>query len=581
MDKVPTYRLLGRFALWFLLAAWGSRTAAQSPTPDRRGAQGPVVLRTTTRLVQINVIVHDKKGKPVEGLKKEDFTILDQGKEEQVAVFSANSGSVSDRGALPDLPANVFSNRGGTAAANPGSVTVILFDALNTPIHEQLYAKQQILKFLSQIQPQDHVAIYVLTTKIIVLNDFTHDSRLLLKAIQEFSGSASPYQYVSGSGTNPPDQRNPPGPVPGADLVGSRLRKFFDAADDKINDFEDVNRAEATTSAIEAIANHVAQIPGRKSLIWVSSGFPIDIGFDAETLFEPGQEHRTFTVEVQRATRALNQANMAIYPVDARGLTADSHYGGANSNPFNPRLPTGNIGIALGNRYTMNLLADRTGGKAFYNTNDIEGSVRRAIGEGQFSYTLGFYPTHGQWDGKFHRLSVYVNEKGLRLRHREGYLALPDPLIGPQENMAALGAAINSPVEWTNLSLKITLKAFNPSARTLDLLVGLDGHELFLSSKEDRWIDSLHLIFGQLGKEDKIITSGEETLRLKLKPETYAGILQNEVKFNARLTVLRDVVSLRVIAQDNGSGAIGTLTVPIEKYLEMESARNQPAPENP
>jgi VWFA-related protein len=568
-DQVTMRKLLGSSLLAFLLASFGRTVLAQTPAPEGRGDQSPVVLHTTTRLVQINIIVHNKKGELVEGLKKEDFTVLDQGKEQEIATFSANSATVSETASIAPPPPNVFSNRGGSAAANPGSVTVILFDALNTAIEDQFYARQQVVKFLRQLQPKDHVAIYVLTTKLIVLNEFTQDATSLLQAIQKFGGYSSPQQAAANPepGAKLTDQTTFTMKTPEAQVTASRLQDFLDAADGKISDFANINRVETTTSAIEAIANHVARIPGRKNLVWVSASFPISIGFDGETLSQPGREQRTFTEEIEHATRALNQANMAIYPIDARGLMVSPQFSAANGTRLDPRFPSRNLGRDQGNFDTMIALADRTGGKASYNTNDIEGAVQRAIADGQYTYTLGFYPAHGKWDGKFHELKVHVDEKGLTLRHRKGYFAFPEPPSGPEENKSALDAAIGSPVEWTNLDLEVTLKGFALAAHTIDVQIRLDTHELSLVSKDGRWTDTVYVFFGQLGAGDKVTTSEKETFGMNLKPETYDKLMKIGTKFSGRLVLSPETVNLRVIAQDSGSGAIGTLTIPIRNYL--------------
>jgi VWFA-related protein len=526
------------------------------------------------RLVQINVIVHNKKGEPVEGLTKENFTILDQGKEQQIAAFSANSAVPRAATTNPPLPPNVFSNRGGSGATSPGSVTVILFDALNTAIQDQFYARQQVLKFLRQLQPQDHVAIYVLTSKIIVLNEFTQDATSLLRAIQKFGGYSSPQQGAAKPTSNPADLGTFATMTPESDLMVSRLQDFLNAAEGKISDFANINRAETTTSAIEAIANHVARIPGRKNLVWVSASFPISIGFDGSTPSPPGREQRTFSEEIEHAARALNQANMAIYPVDARGLMPPAHFSVANSIPYESRVPSRDLGVDQGTFDTMIVLADRTGGKASYNTNDIEGAVQRAITDGQYTYTLGFYPAHGKWDGRFHELKIRANEKGLTLRHRKGYFAFPDPPVGPEENKAALDAALASPIEWTNLNLEVALKAFDLAAHTVDVQVSLDTHELSLVSKDGRWSDTIYVFFDQLGPGDKLITSEKETFGMNFKPETYEKLMKTGTKVSGRITLSPEVVNLRVITQDAGSGSIGTVKIPIKKYLAGAASPN-------
>src|SRR5712692_5713016 len=581
--KVPMPKALGIPVLWFALAQSATLLFPQAQAPQPATAQAPAVIRSTTRLVQLNVIVHNKKGDPVRGLKKEDFTILDQGQEQQVATFSANAAGPTDPSSAAILPPNVFSNRFDQGGQAPGCVTVILFDALNTEFLDQAYARQQVVKFLRQLKPEDHVAIYLLTTQLTILNEFTQDSSSLLRAIERFEGySSTPLSASKLERLNP---RIPEASRSAPDAITSQLNAFLDGASGRFGDFANINRAETTISAIEGIANHVAYVPGRKSLVWVSGSFPISIGYDADSLFQIGREHRSFGDELEHAARALNQSNMAIYPVNARGLMAPALYSASNSRGFNPRSsprPTG-LGPDQGNFDTMIVLADRTGGKAFYNTNDIEGAVQRAIADGQFTYTLGFYPSHGKWDGKFHELKVHVNQKGLTLRHRKGYFAAPDPPSGPSENQVALDAAVWSPVEWTNLDLQVTLKAFQSSSRTIELQVAMDTRELLLESRDGRLDGRVNVLFSQLGAGNKRISGEKETFDLNMKPDTYERLLKIGTKFTGRLTLSPDIENLRVIAQDASSGSIGTLTIPIKKILSASTAPggNQPAGQKP
>jgi VWFA-related protein len=577
--------------LTFLLSGVASPLCGQTQNPPP-SAPNPPVIRSVTRLVQINVVVRDKKGEPVEDLKQEDFSILDQGQPQQVALFSTQTATPRDHVQLAALPPHVFSNRLDQGGQPPGSVTVILFDALNTSILDQAYARQQVIKFLKQLQPEDHVAIYVLTTQIKVLNEFTHDATSLLQAIERFSGSYSPQLEAANPepiadstaftttliGQNPLQNAM-------ESTIASQLKEFLDGASGRISDFANINRAETTLDAIEAIANHVAPIPGRKSLVWVSGSFPVNIGYDEDTIMQANREHRNFGEDIDRAARALNHANMAIYPVDARGLMAPQLYNAGNSTRYNPRAPAQLRGLTSDQKEfdTMILLADRTGGKAFYNTNDIEGAVRRALDDGQFTYTLGFYPTHGKWDGKFHQLKVQVKEKGLTLRYRKGYFAKADPADGSPESKTLLEDAVRSPVEWTNLELQAAVGAFEPSSRNLALQVGLNTRELGFEQKEGRWKDKIYVIFAQLGKGNKPLGSEQQTFDLNLKPETYERFLQIGTKFSGKLALVPEIEALRIVAEDASSSATGTLTIPLKNLLPAESApaENPPAAQKP
>jgi VWFA-related protein len=149
------------------------------------------------------------------------------------------------------LPPNVVTNRPEQLAESPTSVTVVLLDAVNTRIQDQVYAKQQFLKFLGQIQPEDRVAVYALGTRLRVLNDFSNDSRRLVAAVARYRGQTLPLVDLS-----QPD----PSDTGDADM-DTRLNQV----DAIMADAAIVNRMETTVAAMEAIANHLASVPGRKA----------------------------------------------------------------------------------------------------------------------------------------------------------------------------------------------------------------------------------------------------------------------------------------------------------------------------
>ena len=566
-----------------LLAATAAPLFGQTQNPKPSGPPPPVI-RATTRLIQVDVVVQNEKGEPVEDLKQEDFSILDQGKPQQVALFPARSAASRERSQLPVLPPRLFSNRfGETGQQAPHSVTVILFDTVNTSISDIPYAREQVIKFLKQLRPGDHVAIYLLGRQLTVLNEFTQDVSSLLHAIERFSGAFSP--QLDATNLELTDSATFRSNSYAEEAIASRLKEFLDRISGPLGYSESIGAAWPTCRALEAIANHVASIPGRKSLVWVSGAFPISIGYDKELLFKP-VEHRDVVEVIERAARALNHANMAIYPVDARGLMTPALYDAANRTRLsrNPRddAPLGVPGPDH-RIETMIALADRTGGKAFYNTNDMEGSVRRAIEDGQSSYTLGFYPAHRKWDGKFHQLKVQVKEKGLSVRYRKGYFAKAEPADGSLESKRVLDDAVRSPVDWTNLDLHVALGAFEPSSHNLEVQIALDTHELGFEQKDGRWKAKIYVVFVQLGKGNKSLTSEQKTFVLNLKPETYNRWMQNHTEFSVTLALSPEIEALRVVAADASSNSIGTLTIPIKRVLLAETVptNNPPAEEEP
>ena len=132
-----------------LLLAIALATASSAP-----------VLKVTTRLIQVNVLVHDHHGNPVADLTKDDFEISDQGKEQRIAVFRVDSTVAALQMPAKVMPRNEFSNRLDRQSQVPTAVTVVLIDFLNTPWKDQAYARRQILKFLRQIRTEDRIALY-------------------------------------------------------------------------------------------------------------------------------------------------------------------------------------------------------------------------------------------------------------------------------------------------------------------------------------------------------------------------------------------------------------------------------------
>ncbi|HXI74569.1 MAG TPA: VWA domain-containing protein [Pyrinomonadaceae bacterium] len=556
-----------------LAAVTGSSAASgqvlqNTPVPQ----DSAVSLRSSTRLVQLNVVVQNRKGEPVHNLTRDHFTLFDQGVPQKIAVFSVQSAAPGKPTPAGATASNIFSNRFDQAGQPAGSVTVILFDALNTPILDQSRAREQVVKFLRQLQPQDHVALYILTTRIITVNEFTQDAGSLLKAIAKFGG----YSSVQLDASNAESRNEIAAQAAALDVerMSTQLKEFLRGGDGQISDFANIDRALTTTSALEAIANHVARIPGRKNLIWVSGSFPISIGYDSETLMQVNREHRSFEPELEHAARALDQADMAVYPVDARGLMVSPLFNASNSTGMSARTPPrpGDLGPNPDNFFTMTTLADRTGGRAFYNTNDIEGAIQRAIGDGEYTYTIGFYPSHGKWDGKFHELKVRVEDKGVNLRYRKGYFATPEPKDQTADNQENLDAAIRSPVEWTNLDLQVTLRTIDTASRALTLQVAFDTHELRFAQKDGRQSGKMYVLFQQLGEGSKQLSSEKETFDMNFKPETYEKLLQIGTNFSGQIVLAPDVISLRVIGQDASSGAIGTVIIRIKQILAAKTA---------
>lgn len=538
----------------------GSLAQGQAPFPP--AAQDQTTLRITTHLVQVSVVVWDKQGEPVGDLKREDFVVLDEGGEQRISLFSLESSQRTTSPPEP-LPPGSFSNRLEYRPETPTSVTVILLDGLNTNFSDQAYAKQQIIKFLRQLQPQDRVALYALGSNLRVLHDFTSDAQTLLNALARYGGRISGELEASEPTTSltdtPEPDRSNLGEINPAERGGrmQELDAWLRESNRKVEEFYTAQRAGETLRALEAIANHLAQLPGRKNLVWVSGSFPYWIGYDfLPTPGNPGRVSRSFSPEIERASRLLNNANLAVYPVDARGLTGLPEFNAQQRFAPNRRLQTLNLGID-----TMNALADRTGGRAFYNTNDLQGAIRRALDDSRVTYMLGYYPTHDKWNGKFRKIKVQVKRPGLHVRHRQGYFAVPEEAPRPAQQENALALAAWNPLDATAIRMTVRATALQDVSLKLDLVIAAD--DLIFRQQDGRWVGAIDWLVVQLSPAGKNLKGVSHTADLSLKPETHARILREGMKLSEPLEVIPGASQVRLVVRDRSSGAFGSVSIPL------------------
>jgi VWFA-related protein len=532
-------------------------------------------MRVSTRLVQVNVIVNDKHGNPITGLKKEDFALLDNKTPQEIQLFSAETNLPTAQPSSP-APSDTYSNHIPENAGVPASVTLILLDALNTEFADQALTRKQVSRFLDQLRPQDRVALYWLGNKLYVLNDFTSDVASLREALGRSKGETNGDLRESNVDYLHPANPNPslPQGVP-AGQTSSR-EAFRSAFDQRVAKESTKNRVRLTTAALIAIAHHLGSLAGRKNLVWVSGSFPFSLGqekFDLNWANDTGGGG--FSGEIARAAEALTDAGVSVYPVDARGLmgnglTAAGDYSEAPPTEFsgegNEHLPAR---VAPGNLETMKTLAERTGGKAFYGSNDLSEAIRHAIDDSRVTYTLGFYPTGARWDGTFHTLKVKVKTPGAEVRARTGYFAVPDSAnTRPKSVQALISEIAISQLDATAISLRVHLQpASSTGEQTLKVDLHLDLHDIHMEQNNGFWTSTLQTAFLQLNQRGEIIQGLDETLQVSLPSLAYEQALKDGLRNTRHVRILPGAAELCVVLRDPSSGNLGSLSIPLAKYL--------------
>jgi VWFA-related protein len=565
------------FALAAQTPAPAPKAPATAPSPAPSAAApspSQPTIRVTTHLVQINVIVQDKKGQPVTDLTKDDFIVLDKGQEQKVSTFSMESSIPA--GGVPvappvkraPLPPNIFTNKMDRRMDAPKSVTIILFDGLNTKFEDQSYARQQVIKYLQQVGPEDRVALYALGLNLTILHDFTSETSRLLAALAKYKGRYSPEL----------DAANPDP----SDTGDDDLDAWLDHANQMMADYYQINKVNQTCEALEAIANHVAKVPGRKNLIWVSSGFPIYIGFDeavdnqnpsSKTGGMDTSDKRVFNEEMERAARALNQASIAIYPVDARGLATSPSFQATTKQSYNARRPNANTGMPQSfyrTQDTMKILAESTGGKAYTDSNDLKNAIRHAIDDGRVSYVIGYYPTYKEWNGEYHEIKVQVKRPHLSVRYRLGYYAYPDRSQDDKERMAVLRDAVWSPLEAISINLSARVDpSDDPKPGSVKVYLQVDPRDITLQLQDGRWMGGLDLFFVQQNQEGQSTASPlMDSLKLQLPPESRDKAFKTGLIVAKAIPIEAASTKLRVVVRDRPSGLVGSLNINLAKVLK-------------
>jgi VWFA-related protein len=484
------------------------------------------IIRVNTRLVEVGVVVRDKNG-PVTGLTKDDFSVFDNGKPQRVEVFSVSKAERSkEKQDIPPLPAGVVSNRAGKEV--PASATVILFDRLNTDDKYQRDGFKQLLAYLQTAKHDDLTALYVLGNDLKLVQDFTNDAAVLVRAASKME-----------IGDLPGVDNRTVQEIAQSQSVGRVTRRNVRTATAEA-DFSLAERVDPTDDAIQAIARHLSALPGRKSLIWMSAAIPLSI--------TPGTSRDGKDSQLGWATRLLTDANIAVYPVDTHGLQA----------PDPPRGRRPRVGSTLPPD-AMVRIADDTGGRAFYFNNDLAGSIRTAIADAEVTYMLGFYPSENGFDGKFHNITVKVPRNDVDVRHRAGYLASKDQGPNEQERKAIVAELLSSPLDASQIGLEAAVDPVPGNASAYRVALRMEASDLRFERQNDHWTAAVDMVF-------RFDPSKQKTVQLRAIPidlteDRFRAVLGRGLVMQETVTTDRPYDRLRIVLQDHATGSVGSLSI--------------------
>jgi VWFA-related protein len=546
----------------------------------------PVVIQGGTRVVLVNVVAKDKHGKPVADLTRDDFVLRDNGQEEKIALFALEEASQTAT-PVPGSPARLtFTNR---PAPGIAAVTVFLFDELNTKLTDQELAKKDFVRYLRELPADSRAAVFVLGDSLSLLHDFSQDMASLLAATEKHKNRVNPEVDAA---TAPPASANS---LTGDQKTTAQWDSFMQSSNQPYVDYSETVRATRTAAALETIAGHLQGIPGRKTLVWISGGFPIQLGLrnsvDSIPQSNPNARQSggsggrggkggggrsgggnapnsasnsstaslattelpgaglSFESDVARAIRALNEADVAVYPVDARGVTVAAAFQADRSSIGKQSKPAKAFSGPDFNYETLETLAVETGGQAFHHINDLSTAIREAAGDARVSYSLAFSPPAGSLDDTYHRLEVTVKRPDVKLRYRPGYVAARGAAVAP-----SLAEAIANPVALAGIGFTVHLDAVEGGYKAS---VTIDARNLTLEPKDGKWTGSLQFLV-VVGKVEQLTT-----IPLNFSEAMFHQIQEKGLVLGARVKTPPGTTGFSMGFRDIPSGMVGTLHVPL------------------
>src|SRR5260370_5284381 len=522
--RTLSFRMISALLLIANLVATPCSLEAQQSSTDVPS----VTLRSSTRLVIVDVVVTDKKGQPVTGLKADDLTVEENGKKQKIGVFVSRvpANRMDPASAPPGIISNHPENVG------PAGVPIVLvLDATNSPFKEQAYGRSQMLQYVAEQGQSGHpMSVLALTDRLHVLQQFTSDPQVLMTAIKNFKPQEQILQAAPGPApTSVPADMSGPGAASAAMVL---------AAQSDVADFANAQvaynlerRTLITIEAMRSLSRMLGGLQGRKNVVWLTAELPFDLIpedrniSDAEYLANlpsrsmnktvqlraagaMAEEQRSlYGTEIRVAESQLASANIAIYSVDLRGLVSGLQitYSGAHDNDIhgaglaNKTLAeTSSVRTSQG---TMEEVAAETGGKPYINENEIKEGIALAAADDKGSNEIAYYPENKKWDGKYRSIKGKIAQDDTRIRYPKGYFAVDTTQIKNPNYEQDVASALQVNAPFTQIYFMAQAKPTDPGKVRVVFLVDAHTVSAAESGGSNKMNFSIYAcIFGPNGK---------------------------------------------------------------------------------
>jgi VWFA-related protein len=541
---------------------------ASPPASPPSSKQNPAsVLRTSSDLVRIDVEVTDKSGKPIKGLRADQFVVTDNGKPQAISTFSyADIESIEMAGTEDAKPIVVPVDNEGPNAPSEEAISdqlrdrrliVLFFDLTSMQTDDLIRAHDAAQKFVKQqMTKADVVAVVAFSTRLNVLANFTNDRSIIDKAIAQLTANSSS------------DLANPL--YAAAENGEYDVQEYTGAAFTPDETEFNVFNTDQKLAAVEGLANVLGGIPGRKALVEFTGG-----------ITQTGEENRT---QLRAATDAANRADVSIYSIDSRGLFAAPPGGDTTTN-----AATGNsmfTGASVfhqtdqreDSRDTLATLSTDTGGKAFFDLGDLSDAFPKIQQDNTGYYLIGYrLGADVKRDGRWRSIRVKVNAPGAHIRYRDGYYAPRDfQHLEKEDRDQQLADAVNSDNPVVELPVAVETGMFRLSDQQTYVPVAAKISASALDWAEKHGKRQAEFDFAV---EVRAVPSGQavaqlrDTTQVNLDPDRFQQINQKNLLYQGGVVLAPGNYKLKFVARENESGKIGTfeqnLSVPATQPGKM------------
>jgi VWFA-related protein len=562
-QKTIRRRILAALAAVSLL---GAPLGAQSPQPQvvpvnpRQGPQAPptakqvprgkATIRSTVSLVEIDVQVTNRDGKPVKGLKQEQFSVTEDGKPQKISTFEYNDiEQVETAGKGDEAPIMVPLGTVTTpeeikAVVRDHRMIVLFFDLTSLQAEDLLRSTRAAQKYLQeQMTPADLVAVVAFGNTLKIVANFTNDRELLKQSVDAIvPGHEAALAQLADAALA----------ANGETVVSEDTGAAFTADDTEFNIFN----TDRKLAAVEALCEVLEGIPGKKSIIQFTSG-----------VTQTGEENRS---ELIAATNSANRSNVSIYSVDSRGLLTATPGGDASTGASGGNaMFTGATVISQSqsrqdSRDTLATLSGDTGGRTFFDVGDFGKVFQSVQNDTSGYYLVGYYSTNAASDGAWRRVHVKIDPlpAGVHVRSREGYYAPKNfGVFTTEDRERQLEQAFQSDTPEVELPLAVETSEFRLNAYQVFVPISAKLAPSALQWAQKRGSRETAFDFAaevRDAKSNRVVGALRDTITVKIDTEHFQDIQQHSLVYQGGIILAPGEYKMKFLARENESGRIGT-----------------------